>query len=370
MNGSKQGNGVTAHWVGLDVSKPFFDAGLLLDGTLGEAPAPGGLPGKRFARTRAGAADFVAWLDEHGEAAGVAEDKVRCVMETTGRYSLELAIWLIELRPSLAPAVVHAKHTSDFIKSLGVRNQTDALAAQALAIFGFHRQPKAFEPASKKERELRDLSRYRHTLVAHQTDLKNQIQEGAENAFVRRDQAKRLRHVQRDIERTEREMKTLIDKLPAVKEDVALLQTIYGVGFITAAVVRAELGDLSRFDKARQLSAYVGLNPCIRRSGTSVRYKTRMSKQGNKRARQALYMAAKTAIRGDNDFARDYRRALASGLAPKAALGVVMRKILVVMRRLIIYRETYNPKHKHGGKPCGKAAVKTILEQTAEAMTP
>lgn len=366
MNAAQRGKNVTVHWMGLDVAKKTFDAGLLLHGALGQMPALSALPAKRFVRSREGAAAFLAWLDERCE--GV-EGQVRCVMETTGRYSTELAAWLREQRPSLAPAVVHAKHAADFIKSLGVRNHTDQLDARALALFGLQRQPGAFEPPSKKERELRDLSRYRDTLVRQRTALTNQMKEVTESRFVVTEQEKWLRRLERDIARVEQKLRALIAALPAVRDDVALLQSIYGVGFVTAAVVRAELGDLSRFERARQLTAHCGVNPTVCQSGTSVRGKTKMSKQGNKRVRHVLYMAAKTAIRGDNDFARDYQRLIDGGMARKAALGAIMRKILVVMRRLIIHRETYQPNRKHGAKPCGKNAVNSIIQQTARAMS-
>jgi transposase len=153
MNGTGDGNEVTRHWVGLDVSKNTFDVGLVLNGRLGEMPALRTMPTKAFARTPRGVAAFVAWIDERCEEV---EGPLRCVMETTGRYSTELALWLLEKRASLAPAIVHAKHASDFIKSLGVRNHTDSLAARALALLGLQRQPKAYEPASKQERILRE----------------------------------------------------------------------------------------------------------------------------------------------------------------------------------------------------------------------
>ena len=73
-------------------------------------------------------------------------------------------------------------------------------------------------------------------------------------------------------------------------------ESIYWVGFITAVTVRMELGDLRRFERARQLSAFAGLSPRQFESGTSVRKRTRMSEAGSKRVRKVLYMAACSAI--------------------------------------------------------------------------
>jgi transposase len=59
-----------------------------------------------------------------------------------------------------------------------------------------------------------------------------------------------------------------------------------------APTILAEIGDLRRFGRARQLTAYAGVSPRVVQSGTSVRGKTRMCKRGDKRVRQALYLSA------------------------------------------------------------------------------
>jgi len=58
------------------------------------------------------------------------------------------------------------------------------------------------------------------------------------------------------------------------------------------------LGDLRRFEKARQLTSYVGLAPFRWESGKSVKGRTRMSKRGNSWVRRALYMSAMSATVG------------------------------------------------------------------------
>lgn len=375
MKGMRRKMNAVVHWVGVDVSKGTFDAALLLDGVLGDERPLSDLPVRAFERSPEGVETFLGWLDERCDEA---DAPVRCVMETTGPYSVELAVWLLERRPALAPSVVHAKHAAEFIKSLGVRNHTDGLAARGLAFFGLQRQPDAYDPPSKKERELRELSRYRQGLVCQRTALKNQIEDGIGCRFVARDQEKYLRRFNNDIARVEGEMRRRIERMPEFHADVERLQTIFGVGFVTATVVQAELGDLSAFATARELSAHCGVNPCVRQSGTSVRGKTRMSKQGNSRVRHALYMAAKTAIRGDNDFADDYHGLVERGLAKKAALGAVMRKLLVVMRRLILHGETYDPHYKRrtridrgsGGKSSGFVPIGEVVKCVVQSVSP
>ena len=72
---------------------------------------------------------------------------------------------------------------------------------------------------------------------------------------------------------------------------VTALQALRGVSLTIAATTVAELGDLTRFDSARQLMAYLGLVPSEHSSGTSVR-RGGITKTGNSHVRRALVEAA------------------------------------------------------------------------------
>lgn len=339
------------HWVGLDVSKATFDAAWLSCADPAPSKNLARLPARAFDRTSAGVERFLRWLDAQLEGEKLEEVPVRCVMEATGRYSTELAVWLVEQRPGLSPAIAPPRQTSSFIKSLGVRNITDKIAAQGLAVYGRERAPEAYTPLSDGEFALREVCRYRDSLVRQRTMLKNQSGENTLNSFVVRNRAKRLGLLEKDIARSENEMCRMVGADPELERDIVLLSTIFGVGFLTAVVIRVELGDLRRFEKARSLSAFAGLNPSVRQSGTSVRGRTRLSKQGNSRARQALYLAAMTAIRKPSELSHTYQALKAKGKTHMAALGAVMRKILVLMRAILIHEKPYEPYWKLRGKP-------------------
>ena len=74
---------------------------------------------------------------------------------------------------------------------------------------------------------------------------------------------------------------------------VAALQTMRDMALVNAATLIAELGDLSRFAKPRQLMAYLGLVPSEHSSGASVR-RGGITKAGNGAARRVLIEAAWT----------------------------------------------------------------------------
>ena len=330
------------HWVGVDVSKATFDAAFVRMDQKVSSTRLCDVPARRFERSRHGVECFVNWLSALSENDGQ-ESQVRVAMEATGNYSIELAVWLIEQRPSLQPAIVCPSHTAAFIKSLGPRNKTDKLEARALAFYGVEREPVAYEPLTPEMAELQALSRYRDALVRERTAAANRAGEGSASKVVRHTQAKRLRLLDGDIKRIETEMKRVVEAAPQIAHDVALLSSIYGVGFIVAVIIVAELGDLRRFRKARQLTAFAGGSPRIYLSGTSVSRPAHMCKKGNPRVRQALYLSALSAVRGRNDLQRTYTRLISEGKPPMAALGAVMRKLLVVMRALLITETAYDP---------------------------
>jgi transposase len=72
---------------------------------------------------------------------------------------------------------------------------------------------------------------------------------------------------------------------------VEALQALRGVQFIVAVTVVAELGDLTRFENPRELSAFVGLVPSEYSSGPTVR-RGSITKTGNVHARRVLVEAA------------------------------------------------------------------------------
>lgn len=328
----------SCHWVGVDVAKDSFDAALVFSGQHYGDALLSDVPVASFKRTRDGVEAFLRWLD-----GGIGGQVARVVMEATGRYSQELAVWMLELRLSLFPAIVNPRQTAHFIKSLGLRSKTDRLDARALGFYGIERRPVAYDVPTPERAQLRELSRYRSDLVQQCTRLKNQMQENYESDYITREHKKHLERFKKDITRVEKAMEKLVGKHDEFKRDVGLLKSIYGIGFTSAVLVLAELGDLRRFELARQLTAFAGMSPRHHQSGTSVHGRSRLCKQGNPRVRQILYLAAMTAVRGKNQFRDTYQRLIAEGKKRMVALGAIMRKLLVLMRAILISGKPYNP---------------------------
>jgi transposase len=118
---------------------------------------------------------------------------------------------------------------------------------------------------------------------------------------------------------------------------VAALTQLPGVGTLTALVMVAEIGDISRFPSARKLAAWAGLTPTVRGSDLTVRH-GHISKQGSDWLRWIVCEAAQTAKRSP-EFAAAYQR-LAHRRGKKIATTAIARRLLTRAYHLLCAVQT------------------------------
>jgi transposase len=135
-----------------------------------------------------------------------------------------------------------------------------------------------------------------------------------------------LEHTQANLAQLENEIDQLLDTDAGVKG----LGSVPEFGHKTVAVLRAELGDVTRFQRADQVVAYAGLDIEVKESG-KWKGQARLSKRGSGRLRRILYMAAVRCIRlPGSAFGAYYHRLVARGTQKRDAMMAVMRKMLMV----------------------------------------
>lgn len=328
----------TTLWCGVDVAKKSFDAALITNQGACELKR---IPVKRFESSEAGVGEFVSWLECFSNANGISSEAARVVMESTGGYSLRLAKLLVARQAYLSPAIVNPAHAAYFQKSLGLQSKTDAIDARALGIFGRERKPPAYEFPSEMVRELRSLFRLRADLVSERVANENRLAE-CDGKLAAKYLKRHIASLEKRIKGVERDMAQITEKDEEIAASDTLLRSIPGVGPLTSACVLAELGDLKRFNSARQLTSFVGLSPKLKESGTSVRGQARLSRSGSPVVRRAMYMAALAAIRNRKTcFSAFFERLVANGKPRKSAILAVARKMLVVMRAIIKTNKPY-----------------------------
>ncbi len=122
-----------------------------------------------------------------------------------------------------------------------------------------------------------------------------------------------------------------------------LLQTIPGVGPYIAASLIGEIQDIRRFGTAKQLIAYVGLDPKIRQSGHSLNSAGHLTKRGSPHLRHSMFIAANIARRFDPNFQAYYDKKRAEGKMYTVATCALARKLLTVVRSVWLSGESYAP---------------------------
>jgi transposase len=203
---------------------------------------------------------------------------------------------------------------------------------------------------------------HRHKLVRMRAQVKNQLQHIALNQGLqkkrqlwtkagrellenlrlepwtarRRDDLLRwLDLLNRDCESLERE----VEQAAEARSDARLLMTHPGIGPVISLAFVLTIGSIERFQRSRELVSYLGLNPTEDSSGERRRL-GRISKQGSSFMRLLLIQGAQTAVRGDEDLGRQYRR-LAAKKHRAVAKVMVARKLAVRMFWMLKTRKTH-----------------------------
>lgn len=210
--------------------------------------------------------------------------------------------------------------------------------------------------AAEPMRELRRVLRYRTLLVQEATRLKNKtagllMEVGAQydkerlhgrryfEALLGRleevpPSVIRLLRLSREAQEIfERNQRWLVDELrhhPDLKERVERLETIRGVGEVTALTWVLEVGQSERFSCIKEAVSYCGLCSGHHESAGKVQREP-VSKQRNKHLQTILVEAAKLAPRWNPQLAAVYDRERARGADPNQATLAVARKLVAYL---------------------------------------
>ena len=90
-------------------------------------------------------------------------------------------------------------------------------------------------------------------------------------------------------------LEAAIEEQAASLPETQRLMTIPGVSYYSALLIHAEVGEIDRFDEAKQVVSYAGLNPVIRESGDS-RFEGGISKRGSSGLRWILVQCTNVAV--------------------------------------------------------------------------
>ena len=216
--------------------------------------------------------------------------------------------------------------------------------------------------------ELRDLVRHRYRIVQNQTRIKNRIKNlmytqgitipksftgnsrwsalfiqwlselqlnTPAGDFTLRNMITQLQQLREHNKNVLKELRKITAKNTAVKA----LQTVPGIGFITAITLYSEIIDIKRYSNQDQLAAYVGLVPSTRSSDETV-YNNGISFRKNKFLRPIIIEAAWTAVKNDPAMTLKYKE-LTQRMKPQDAIIRIAKKLLKRIRHVWLNKEDY-----------------------------
>jgi transposase len=130
-------------------------------------------------------------------------------------------------------------------------------------------------------------------------------------------------------------IKAFVDKNKSESfvQQIEYIDSINGVGFLSAVTLMCEIGDFAAFSKPKQLFAYFGVDPSVSESGKFKGTENKMSKRGTRIGRRVLYAVALASIRvkrngvAINPVLHEYYQKKKESKPKKVALGAVMHKV-------------------------------------------
>jgi len=263
-------------------------------------------------------------------------------LEATGRYSEGVAAYLYAA--GYRVSVVNPARIRGYANSQLRRNKTDKLDASLIADFCRTQQPEAWTPAPPEVRQLQALVRHLSTLEEAKQQADNRLRDAAALPPLVVQQLKTQRDLLAgQIKQLKAAIQDHIDHFPDLKKQRDLMDSLPGIGKLTAAKLLAECRSFSRFDDVRQLVAFAGLNPAHHQSGSSIRKKTTLSKTAQSAIRAALYMPALVAKRHNPLLKAFAQHLLDKGLCQMQVIAAVMRKLLHLIYGILKSGRPFDP---------------------------
>lgn len=255
------------------------------------------------------------------------------VVEPTGRYS-ELVVAHAQ-HAGRRVLLAEPKRAKAFLAAVAPRAKTDRVDSYGLALYGLATALRPFPVKSEAMAKIEQLLAARKGISESLARLR---QQEAALPYAATHLSAAIAALQGEQQAIDRELAGLTRQ----EEAVARLQTIPGVGPVTAATVASCLTSKA-FAHPDQFVAYVGLDVRVRDSGQQ-RGKRRLSHQGDAEIRRLLYLCAQANLRSkdaENPFKQQYARERAKGLPSTGALCAVARKLARTCWSLVKYGTRY-----------------------------
>ena len=305
------------NFIGVDVDSTFLVCQICRGGSSKSAA--------QFDNTPSGHRKFIKWATKH-------EETARVCMEATGVYSLPFALFL-DADPTIEVAVVNPRAIKKYADSIMQRGKTDLMDAAVILDYAQRMPFREWQPPGEGILEIQHICR---RIVQLNVELNRESNRnnaakrlGTLGRVVAHDTDLTMRYLQRRIDALEQTALDLIQSTTELSDLLELLCTTTGIARKTGPRILAELLALPSDMSAKQWVAHAGLDPRPHESGSNTNKPRRISRQGNRYLRNALYFPALVASRRDANVKAFYEKLISAGKKPLQAIVAIMRKMLV-----------------------------------------
>lgn len=247
--------------------------------------------------------------------------------EATSSYMRTLQKILTE--NNLKHLMINPHTLHHYFKYIGLKEKTDKSDSYGIALFVSEKNDEDFEEKINYElkNKYQDYVTTIELLSKMKTQLKN-LKNSKKDLFDD--------ELQEELENIEKKLKDIKENIKnkaikELKEDVPqfddIKKEIKGIGDYTLLVILPLIAT-SKNKTAKNIQAYIGLNPVRFESGSSVMKRPKISKKGNSIARKVLYMSAMVAIRTNEIIKEKYERLIKNGKKKRVALTACMAHLL------------------------------------------
>jgi transposase len=289
--------------------------------------------------------DGYASLERKLRTTGTIPAEVLVVMEATGSYWITLATQLVHA--GFCVSVINPAQAHHFAKALLKRAKTDAIDAQTLAQLAMMLQPAPWTPPPPIYYELQQRLAQRDTLLDLQQQVRNQLHAldplPEVIVTVRARFEPLLAAFTTQLAAVEAEIMAVWQQDAAWATAVQRLQSIKGIGWVTAVWALVTTLNFTACDTVEGLIAYAGLAPIPWQSGTSVWHRPALGHMGNGRLRTAFCMATLSAAQHNPMIKAFYTRLRTAGKPEKVARCAAARKLLHIAWAVVKKAQWFDP---------------------------
>jgi len=331
------------HFMGIDVSKPYFDVSLLSVVN----HQKNALQTERFSNDIAGLKMYQKWLKGYKVSF---DDNTILVIENTGIY--HRLIWGFCSSKNIPIHIGNAAH----IKwSFGIaRGKNDKIDSIRLCQYAHkhYDELKATPVLNPVLMQLKDLMTSRTKLLnqvnsnkTYLKELKN-VSDKTVQSTLEKAYKNAIEGIQKSMANIEALIEQIIDQNEAIKINYDLLKTVPGIGHLTAIYFICCTNNFINKPSGKQLACYAGVVPFEHSSGISIKGRSRVHKMANKDLKKMLHLCSLTAIQYYPEFKDYYNRKKTEGKHSMSILNAIRNKIVLRAAAVVSKQQPYVNNYK------------------------